>query len=136
MFGLTGSTGVFILLRISVSYSAPRDLHRRVTNEGSVPEIAQYGSYYLPLNDSTASKGSSFCILFVITAACVVPCGDPKKSPHTSSIVQIIIISCAPLRSVRIFRVLKIARLGPSSKHCFSYLIPFRHLSMIKNNLV
>ena len=29
-------------------------------------------------------------ILFVITAAGVVPCGGPKKSPHTSYIVQII----------------------------------------------
>ena len=28
--------------------------------------------------------------LFAITAAGVVPCGGPKKSPHTSSIVQII----------------------------------------------
>ena len=29
-------------------------------------------------------------ILFAITAAVVVPCGGPKKSPRTSSIVQII----------------------------------------------
>ena len=29
-------------------------------------------------------------ILFAITAAGVVPCGGPKKSPRTSSIVQII----------------------------------------------
>ena len=29
-------------------------------------------------------------IIFAITAAGVVPCGGPKKSPHTSSIVQII----------------------------------------------
>ena len=29
-------------------------------------------------------------ILFAITAAGVVPCGSPKKSPRTSSIVQII----------------------------------------------
>ena len=28
--------------------------------------------------------------LFAITAAGVVPCGGPKKSPRTSSIVQII----------------------------------------------
>ena len=28
--------------------------------------------------------------LFAITAAGVVPCGGPKKSPHTASIVQII----------------------------------------------
>ena len=34
-----------------------------VTDEGSVPEIAQYGPYYLPLNVFTASKGSSFYIL-------------------------------------------------------------------------
>ena len=29
-------------------------------------------------------------ILFAITAAGVVPCGGPKKSPRTSTIVQII----------------------------------------------
>ena len=29
-------------------------------------------------------------VLFAITAAGVVPCGGPKKSPRTSSIVQII----------------------------------------------
>ena len=28
--------------------------------------------------------------LFAITAAGVVPCGGPKKSPRTSSIVQVI----------------------------------------------
>ena len=37
----------------------------------------------------TALKGSLF-ILFAITAAGVVPCGGPKMSPRTSSIVQII----------------------------------------------
>ena len=55
----------------------------------SLPEIVQYGSYFLPLNVFTASKGS-FYILFVFTAAGVVPCGSPKESPRTSSIVQII----------------------------------------------
>ena len=39
------------------------------TDEGSVPEIAQYDPYYLPLNVFTASKGSNFYILFAITAA-------------------------------------------------------------------
>ena len=34
----------------------------------------------------TVSKNA----LFPITAAGVVPCGGPKKSPRTSSIVQII----------------------------------------------
>ena len=52
-----------------------------VTDEGSVPEIAQYGQYYLPLNVFTTSKGSSFYILFAITAACVVLCGGPKSIP-------------------------------------------------------
>ena len=31
-----------------------------------------------------------FIFLFVVTAAGVVPCGSPKKRPHTSSIVQFI----------------------------------------------
>ena len=39
-----------------------------------------------------------------ITAAGVVPCGGPKKSPRTSSIVQIIFY-LGPLRSVNIFSV-------------------------------
>ena len=37
----------------------------------------------------TASKGSYFYILFAITAAGVVLCGSPNKSPRTSAIVQI-----------------------------------------------
>ena len=41
-----------------------------------------------------------------ITAAGVVPCGGRKKSPRTSSIVQII-FHFGPLRSVKIFRVFK-----------------------------
>ena len=40
-------------------------------------------------NMLTALKGSVL-FLFAITAAGVVPCGGPKKSPCTSSIVQII----------------------------------------------
>ena len=57
------------------------------------PESAQYGTYYiyLPLTVFTASKGLSFYILFAITAAGVVPCGGPKNSPRTSSVVQIIL---------------------------------------------
>ena len=38
----------------------------------------------------------------VIEAAGVVPCGGPKKSPRTSSIVQIV-FSVGPLRSARTF---------------------------------
>ena len=34
--------------------------------------------------------GHLHLFLFPITAAGVVPCGGPKKSPRTSSIVQII----------------------------------------------
>ena len=64
----------------------------RATDEGSLPEIAQYSPYYLPLNVFTASKGSNIYILFAITAAGVVPCGGPKKSPRTSSIVQTIFL--------------------------------------------
>ena len=64
----------------------------RATDEGSLPEIAQYSSYYLPLNVFTAPKESNHYILFAITAASVVPCGGPKQSPRTSSIVQIIFL--------------------------------------------
>ena len=79
---------------------------KRATDEGSLPEIAQYSPYYLPLNVFAASKESNLYILFAITAAGVVPCGGPKKSPRTSSIVQNIFY-LGPLRSVKIFRVFK-----------------------------
>ena len=49
-----------------------------------------YNIAHICLIDFTASKGSNNYILFAITAAGVVPCGDPNKSPGTSSIVQII----------------------------------------------
>ena len=45
---------------------------------------------HLSLNVFTASKGSNSYILFTMTVAGVVPCGGPKKSPRTSSMVQII----------------------------------------------
>ena len=63
---------------------------RRATDEGSLPEIVQYSPYYLPLNVFTATKGSNLYILFALTAAGVVPCSGPKKSPRTLSIVRII----------------------------------------------
>ena len=65
---------------------------KRATDEGSLPEFVQYSPYYLPLNVFTASKGSNLYILFAIAAAGVVQCGGPKKSPRTSSIVQIIFL--------------------------------------------
>ena len=43
------------------------------------------------MNVFFAVKGSQHFVLFVITAAGVVPCGGPKKSPRTSSMVQIIL---------------------------------------------
>ena len=49
-----------------------------------------YNMAHLSLNVFTASKGSNNYILFSITAAGVVPCGGPKNSHRTSSIVQII----------------------------------------------
>ena len=36
---------------------------KKATDEGSLPEIAQYSPYYLPLNVFTASKGSNLYIL-------------------------------------------------------------------------
>ena len=66
----------------------------------------------------------------------IVPCGGRKKSPRTSPIVQIILhTSFGPLRSVRMFRVLKVQRLEPSSKQCLNNLATFRHVSLIKTSL-
>ena len=47
-------------------------------------------AHLFTFNIFTDFKGSNNYILFAITAAGVVPCGGPKKSPRTSSIVQII----------------------------------------------
>ena len=44
----------------------------------------------LLINMLTALKGSQFYFYLLFTAAGVVPCGGPKMSPRTSSIVQII----------------------------------------------
>ena len=43
-------------------------------------------SFYI--NMFTALKGYQFQLSFAITAAGVVPCGGPKKSPRTLSIVH------------------------------------------------
>ena len=40
-------------------------------------------AHFFSLNVFTASKGSNNYILFAFTAAGVVPCGGPKKSPRT-----------------------------------------------------
>ena len=45
----------------------------------------------LSYNIFAALNGTLFQFLFAITAAGVVPCGGPKKSPRTSSIVQVIV---------------------------------------------
>ena len=39
---------------------------KRATDEGSLPEIAQYSTYYLPFIVFTASKGTNHYILVVI----------------------------------------------------------------------
>ena len=54
------------------------------------PKLYNMAHLLLSLNVFTASKVSNNYILFAITAAGVVPCGGPKKSPLTSFIVQII----------------------------------------------
>ena len=79
---------------------------KRATDEGPLPEIAQYSPYYHPLNVLIASKGSNRYILFAITAAGVVPCGGRKKSPRTSSIVQITFLFESS-KDIRVFKTFK-----------------------------
>ena len=79
----------------------------------------------------TAYKGSDLYILFAITTAGVVPCGGPKKSRRTSSIVQIIFLFRSfeiskDIQSVQNTHVYK-----HTSKQCFNHLTPFRNLSLI-----
>ena len=57
--------------------------------------------------------------------------GQEKEIINSFNYLGVIFSSGGSLRSVRIFRVLKIVRLEPSSKHCFSYLTTFRHASLI-----
>ena len=57
---------------------------------------------FLLMNVFIALKGSHFWFLFDFTAAGVVLCGGPKKSPRTSIIVQFIFYF-GPLRSAIIF---------------------------------
>ena len=57
------------------------------------------------INMFTALKGYQFQFLFAFTAAGVVPCGGPKKSPRTSSIVQIIFSFCSFEISEDIMRI-------------------------------
>ena len=57
---------------------------------------------FLLMNVFFALKGSHFWFLFDFTAAGVVPCGDRKTSPRTSTIVQFIFYF-GPLRSAIIF---------------------------------
>ena len=47
-------------------------------------------THALSLSIFIAFKGSNFSVFLCYTAAGVVQCGDPKKSPRTSSIVLII----------------------------------------------
>ena len=73
-------------------------------------------------------KGSQFFfyfILFAITAAGVVPHGDPKKSPRTSSIVQIVFSYWSFEICEDILRNHKfIIGLDSFSKQCLMYLVP------------
>ena len=59
----------------------------------------------------------------------VVPCGGRKKSPRTSSIVQIIFLFRSFENSVQIFRVFKTFK----CKQCLNYLTPFRNVSSREN---
>ena len=69
----------------------------------------------------------SFLVSFAITAAGGVPCGGPKKSPRTSSIVQVIFSFWSFEISEDILRNQKLI-IGQDSfsNQCFIYLVPFR----------
>ena len=46
-------------------YFGTRGRFIRVTDEGPVPKIPQYGTYYIPLKVFTASKASNFYIVLI-----------------------------------------------------------------------
>ena len=62
----------------------------RVTEEGLIIRNRSVWSTLFLLNVFTALKGTHFYILFVVTAAGLVPSGSPKKRLHTPSIVQFV----------------------------------------------
>ena len=73
----------------------------------------------------TALKGSVL-FSFANTVAGVVPCGGPKKSPRTASIVQIIFSFWSFEISDGILRNHKMAiGLDSFSNQCLIYLAPF-----------
>ena len=61
----------------------------RVTEEDCFSDTAVWPTHFL-LSVSTALKGTHNYILFVVTAAGVVPCGIHKKRPRTPARVQFI----------------------------------------------
>ena len=65
--------------------------------------------FYLSLNILLLPKDQPF-IFFAVTAVGVVPCGGPKNSPRTSSIVQVIFL-------FRSFETSKDIQSVPSGKH-------------------
>ena len=83
------------------------------------------------LQYSKRSIGSTLYIFVAITAAGVMPCGGPKKSSRTSSIVQIIFL----LRSFEISKYIQSVQntyvYKHTSKQCLYSLTPFRNASLI-----
>ena len=75
-------------------------------------------------------KDLSFNFLFAITAAGVVPCGGPRKSPRTSPIVQVIFSFWSFEISEDILRIQKLIIGQDSFSNQFFifliYLAPFR----------
>ena len=75
-----------------------------------------------------------------------MPCGGPKKSHRTSSIVQIILflsvlevsktIQNIKNKNMQNIRKQMTVRLEQSSRQCFNYLTPFTHMSLIEASLV
>ena len=62
MFDLNFSYKLWKLQYCSLAFVAGL---KRATDEGPLPEIAQYSPYHLLLNVFTASKGSNHYILFI-----------------------------------------------------------------------
>ena len=110
-------------LSLSLSLLCSLQVH-----SGSLKGIAYSKQYRLVF---TALEKINFIFSIVVTAAGVVPCGGPKKQPHTSSIVQFIVnfwsfeISGNILRNRKILKV----RLKYSNQIC-AILTPFGFISV------
>ena len=113
---------VFVLLKdakLQEFFLAPCCKIYRVTEEAQVAETAVWPIPFL------INMFISVLFLFAITAAGIVPCGGPKKSPRSSSIVQIFSFWSFEISEGVLRNQKTIIGLFQFFSQCLIYLAPF-----------